>query len=146
MLARHPLIAECAALGIALSVRGGGLVVEPADRMTPALRTRLVDAKPVLLALLADGAGTVRPIDHAARVVRGKLHAYAATLAADGYRFDERRLRARVRRTLGEALGYRSLTAARRALGSEADVRASLLLDGWFTALEDDGDLLRGES
>jgi len=146
MLARHPLVAECAALGIALSVQGDGLVVEPAERMTPALRARLVEAKPVLLAALADfpGAGKVQAADHAGRIVRGKLHAYAATLAARDYTFDERRLRARARRDLGEALGYRSLTAARRALGSEADVRASLLLDGWFAALEDDDDLLGG--
>ena len=79
------------------------------------------------------------------RLVRAKIEAHAALLAARGYAFDERRLRARARRELGEALGYRSLTAARAALGSEADVRASLHLDGWFAALEDGGDLLAPE-
>ena len=75
--------------------------------------------------------------------MHGRLRAYAALLTIDVYRFDEHRLRARSSRQLGKALGYHSLAAARKARGSNADVRASLLLDGWFVALEDD-DLLEG--
>lgn len=83
--------------------------------------------------------------DHLRLVVRSKLAAWVALLERRGYVADRPRVRARARRELGEALGYRSLTAARAVLGTEADVRASLALDGWLAALEDDDDLLGGD-
>jgi len=144
-MAAHPLIAECAVLGITLEPDGpNGLAVEPADRMTPALRDRLVMAKAEILDALgaAAAASRARRPDHAERLLRAKLEAWAALLDARGYRADRHRLLARARRELGAALGFRSLNAARVVLGDAALVRAGAVLDDWLVALADVGDEL----
>ena len=144
MMAAHPLIAECAALGIRLEPEGPtGLAVEPAYLMTPALRGRLVTAKAEILDALTAAslaASRTRRPDHAERLLRAKLEAWAALLDARGYRADRHRLLARARRDLGTALGFRSLTAARVVLGDTALVRAGAVLDDWLAALADAGD------
>ena len=148
MRAAHPLVAECAVLGITLEPDGpSGLAVVPAERLTPELRARLVAAKADILEALAaaaDGARSRRP-DHAERVVRAKLEAWAVLLEVRGYGADRRRLLARARRELGAALGFGSLTAARAMLGDEASVRAGTVLDDWLATLADTGDELAEE-
>ena len=49
----HPLITECRSLGISIVATNEGLEIVPASKLNDELRSKLIDAKPELLAELS---------------------------------------------------------------------------------------------
>lgn len=83
MAGARELLSELAAAGLTVTTDGASLTIKPASKLTEAMRARLIEAKPELLALLRpidefDDTGDVR---FAARVDRLRRWGWPATAA-----------------------------------------------------------------